>query len=93
MMEESNIARGNAIATLVADAYISNSNITYHSKPFPIRSSMYLNKNNINKMNMTMKKVTIKGLTKALNTNKCTFFTGVKIEKIYLYAPKTLIKY
>jgi hypothetical protein len=92
-MEDRSMARGSAIATFVADAYISNSRITYHSKPFPIRSSMYLNKNNINKMNMTMKKVTIKGFKKALNTNKCTFFTGIKIEKIYLYAPNTLIKY
>jgi hypothetical protein len=40
-----------------------------------------------------MKKVTIKGLVKALNTSKCTFFTDVKVEKIYLYAPKTPIKY
>jgi hypothetical protein len=84
MIEDRRIAKGKAIATLVADAYINNSKITYHSKPFPIRSSMYLNKNSINKMNMTMKKVTIKGLTKALNTNKCTFFTGTKIEKNYL---------
>ena len=29
-----------------------------------------------------MKKVTMKGLKKAFNTNKCTFFTGIKIEKI-----------
>ncbi len=40
-----------------------------------------------------MKNVTTKGLKKALNTNKCTFFTDTKIEKIYLYAPRTLIKY
>jgi hypothetical protein len=40
-----------------------------------------------------MKKVTTKGLRKALNTNKYTFFTGIKIEKINLYAPNTLIKY
>lgn len=40
-----------------------------------------------------MKKVTIKGLIKALNTNKYTFFTRTKIGKINPYAPNTLIKY
>jgi hypothetical protein len=64
MIEERRIARGRAIATLVAEAYISSWSMTCHSKPLPIRSSMYLNKNNINKMNITIKKVTIKGLIK-----------------------------
>jgi hypothetical protein len=41
----------------------------------PMRSSMYLNKNSISNTNITMKKVTMKGLTKDLSNKRCIFFT------------------
>ncbi len=53
MIDDSNTDSGSAIATFVADAYNINSRIIYQSNPFPIRSSMYLNKNNINNTNVT----------------------------------------
>ncbi|OIQ68656.1 hypothetical protein GALL_497500 [mine drainage metagenome] len=74
MMEESKTERGKAICTLVAEAYIISSTITYHSKPLPIRSSMYLNKNNINNTNITIRKVTKKGLMNDLRIKRCIFF-------------------
>jgi hypothetical protein len=61
MIEESRIAKGRAIGTSVEEAYISNCNTTYHSKPLPTRSSMYLKRNCINKINNAIKKVSIKG--------------------------------
>src|ERR1700748_1958733 len=74
MMEDNNTDKGSAIATLVAEAYIISSKMIYHSNPFPIRSSMYLNKNSISSTNITIKKVTMKGLMKDLINKRCIFF-------------------
>src|ERR1700679_3445317 len=74
MMQESKTDKGNAICTFVADAYSISSKIIYHSKPLPMRSSMYLNKNNINNTNITIAKVTRKGLINDLSIKKCIFF-------------------
>ena len=73
MIEESKTAKGRAIATLDAEAYIITSAMVYHSKPFPIKSSIYLKRKNINRINITIKNVTINGLTKALMSNRCIF--------------------
>src|SRR5690606_38896816 len=75
IIEERSMAKGRAMETLVAEAYHKSCKITYQSKPFPIRSSMYLNKNSINNTNITMKNVAIKGGMKALSTRTCIFFT------------------
>jgi hypothetical protein len=85
MIDESNTDKGKAIATFVADAYIISSRIIYHSNPFPIRSSMYLNKNNISNTNITIRKVTIKGLIKALSNKRCIFF--IKMTSCMGYEP------
>src|ERR1700759_2784715 len=74
MMEDSKTDRGSAIATLVAEAYIISSRIIYHSKPLPMRSSIYLNKNSISSTNITIAKVTRNGLMNVLSIKRCTFF-------------------
>lgn len=67
------------MATFDAEAYIISSAITYHSKPLPIKSSTYLNKKNINRINITIKNVTAKGLRNALISSKWIFFNDAKI--------------
>jgi hypothetical protein len=41
-----------------------------------MRSSMYLNKNNISSTNITINKVTINGLINDLSSKRCIFFIG-----------------
>jgi hypothetical protein len=75
MMDESKMARGSAMGTRRADAYTINSKITVHSNPFPARSSMYFQRNCINKMKSEIKKVRTKGPIYDFNINECNRFT------------------
>ena len=85
MMVDSNTDNGNAMATLVAELYIISSRMIYQAKPLPIRSSMYLNKNNISNTNITMKSVLTKGLINDLSSKRWIFF----IRAICIYRIKT----
>jgi hypothetical protein len=75
MMEESRIAKGNAIGTNLAEAYKINSAIIVHSNPFPAKSSMYFQRNCINRINSETKNVAITGPKNDFRINLCSRFT------------------
>jgi hypothetical protein len=69
MMEESNMDKGSAMGTKLADTYMSSATMTFHSKPFPTISSMYFHTNCIKRTKSAIKKVTKKGDAKDLSIN------------------------
>ena len=66
--------RGNAIGIKSAMAKNNSLTTTCHSKPFPIKSSMYFHRNNIKNKNIEIKKVAKKGPIKAFIIKRFTFF-------------------
>ncbi len=73
IMDESSTPTGRAGATKLAVAYMSNSASTYHSRPFPIRSSRYFQTNCIRKMNRMTNDVTKNGPRYARTIIRCSF--------------------
>ena len=57
IIDDNNTAKGRAIGTNVQEAYSNNSKINEISNPFPIKSSMYFQRNCINSMTMTIENV------------------------------------
>ena len=57
IIEDNNTAKGSAIGTSVHEAYINNSKINDISNPFPIKSSMYFQRNCINNIKITIENV------------------------------------
>lgn len=74
MIEERRIERGNASGTKAADAKNNNSRITYHSRPFPTRSSIYFQRNCISRIKSTIKNVATKGPIKENTVKEKSFF-------------------
>ena len=72
IMEDKSIAKGRANGIKLAETYRSNSKIIETSNPFPMRSSMYFQKNCMINMNMEIINVTINGPMneRILNTYK-----------------------
>ena len=64
------VAKGSAMGTSPAEAYTSNSTITFHSSPLPTKSSIYFQRNCIKRMNMAMKKVITSGPRYDLSMNR-----------------------
>jgi hypothetical protein len=73
-MEAKSMASGKANGTNPNEAYRSNSETIFQSRPFPTRSSMYFHRNCINRINTQMKKVIKKGPRKLLIINRCNRF-------------------
>ena len=61
IIDASNTASGNAIGMSVILEYINNSKIISISKPLPIKSSIYFQRNCINKISITTEKLRTKG--------------------------------
>ena len=66
MMEDKSIARGKAKGIKLAETKNRSSKITPTPIPFPIKSSMYFQKNCMISMNMEIQNVTTKGPAKDL---------------------------
>jgi hypothetical protein len=62
-------ARGRAMGTRLALVYSRNSEITFISRPFPIRSSIYFQRNCIRSIKMTKKNVSMNGPIKDFMTS------------------------
>ena len=87
--EESKTDNGSASGTRVAEVYRRNSAMTLNSRPFPIRSSIYFQRNCMRSINMTKKKVRINGPMNDFITRRCNFFTS---PNIFSYTIKTQTK-
>ena len=77
MSEESNMAKGSAIGIIPAETYTSSSRITQTLSPFPIKSSMYTQKNCKISMNIEIRSVTINGPVKDFRLNRTRRFKRV----------------
>ena len=62
------------------------------SKPFPIKSSMYFQKNCITSRKIEIQKVIAKGPTKDLTVNVYSFFNAVKTMKKENYCISRILK-
>ena len=65
IIDANKIANGSAMGIKVMLEYHSNSMIIFNSNPFQIKSSIYFQRNCINKMVMTIEKVRKNGRIKA----------------------------
>ena len=74
IIEESRTAKGKAIGTNVHDAQSINSKINDVSNPFPIKSSIYFQRNCIKRIKITIEKVYRKGFIKAIRIDLFNFF-------------------
>ena len=70
IIDANNTANGNASGIKVIVEYHNNSMIIDHSKPFPIKSSIYFQRNCINRIRITTKNVKKNGL---INEEKINF--------------------
>ncbi len=75
MMAAKRVASGRAMGMFMAAAYPNNSRITPNSSPLPTRSSMYLQRKFIRKMNATMKNVRTIGPMYDFRMNLSRVFT------------------
>ena len=75
IIDASNTASGSAIGMSVILEYISNSKIISMSKPLPIKSSIYFQRNCINKINITTEKLRKKGRRNDVKINFWNMFT------------------
>tara|TARA_B100000579_G_scaffold367544_1_gene327964 strand:- start:22232 stop:22612 length:381 start_codon:yes stop_codon:yes gene_type:complete len=82
IIDANKIANGSAMGINVMLEYHSNSMIIFHSNPFPIKSSIYFQRNCINKMVMTIEKVRKNGRIKAEKINFLNIFKSNPILKL-----------
>ena len=80
---------GSAIGINVNDEYHNSSKTTFVSRPLPIKSSMYFQRNCINKTSITVKNVINRGFR---NDEKINFLNMFKMNTIKNYEPKFFIK-
>ena len=75
IIDDNKIANGSAIGIKVMLEYHSNSIMIYHSNPLPIKSSIYFQRNCINRIAITIENVRKKG---RINDEKINFLNIFK---------------
>tara|TARA_B100001250_G_scaffold352185_1_gene324800 strand:- start:519 stop:764 length:246 start_codon:yes stop_codon:yes gene_type:complete len=81
-MDANSIANGSAMGINVMVEYHSNSTIIYHSNPFPIKSSIYFQRNCIKRIMTTIENVKKKGRTKEEKINFLNMFKSNFVLKL-----------
>src|SRR5574344_133108 len=74
IIEAKRVERGMVYGSVVADPHPRNSRITHILRPFPTRSSMYIHRNCITKINAVTKKVMRNGPKNDLSMKRSSFF-------------------
>ena len=82
IIEANKTDKGRAMGINVIVEYHNSSRIIYHSNPLPIKSSIYFQRNCINKMVMTIEKVRKNGRIKAEKINFLNIFKSNPILKL-----------